>query len=142
MVKPSLEALCGGLRLHGKIRSLNKMMVANDYVSGVYGSINEAPGPKDRPFQYALWHHDKAPCWATWCSSMGTSTIGWRRTTSRITKTGSIGGLCPMGCVEPGQLDNQTEGERRVLTLLPQQLVPGCSTRQWTWILQFRGRSR
>jgi prepilin-type processing-associated H-X9-DG protein len=57
----------GDLGLHGKrigqIRSPSKVIVANDYAFGMYGWIIEAPGPKDRPFQYALWHHDKAPCW-------------------------------------------------------------------------------
>ena len=53
--------------LHGKrsgqIRVPSLVVVANDYPFGMFGWPTEAPGPKERPFQFAYWHHDKALAW-------------------------------------------------------------------------------
>jgi prepilin-type N-terminal cleavage/methylation domain-containing protein/prepilin-type processing-associated H-X9-DG protein len=53
--------------LHGRradeIRSPSMVVLANDYPFGMFGWVQEAPGPKGRPFQAALWHHDTALGW-------------------------------------------------------------------------------
>ncbi len=53
--------------LHGKraaqIRSPSQVIVANDYAFGMWGWKEEAPGARDKPFQYAYWHRDKSLCW-------------------------------------------------------------------------------
>jgi prepilin-type N-terminal cleavage/methylation domain-containing protein len=57
----------GPLGLHGRkasqILSPSKVVLANDYSFNAYGWLNAVPGPASRPFQYSLWHHDKAVGW-------------------------------------------------------------------------------